>query len=238
MRNNEIDFARDKRLYDIGTCVVDEDYVLTRQCDGKCVLFLDHISKEINQLSNILINFYDEEEVYDEVASIPYHSDKLNFAIVELIQRPNQSNKTISKFSFETLRKEATFDLCCNDNGKRNIYEDCFARKAMSIASIPCNHSFRELCDADGILVFEKEDIKENGILGSVCLAKSDSGDDDHSYKALAIVTNMSSPYMDDETGTSRRLYRAVKMSKISQELKGVLPIRGSVENLFQNLES
>ena len=105
------------------------------------------------------------------------------------------------------------------------MYENCktLDRRKWSEILNECTCSyeqkqeFKQLCESDGSIVFEKEDMKEPGVLGGVCVAIGISGE--IRYTVLAIVTNMTSSYLDSQ-GQTMRLYRAVKMTKICQLLK------------------
>ena len=89
---------------------------------------------------------------------------------------------------------------------------------------------FKQLCESDGSIVFEKEDIKETGLLGGVCIAFASSGE--MMCMVLAILTDMSPTYPGDH-GQTIRLYRAVEMNKISQML-----MKAQQEALFGPLSS
>ena len=191
-------------------------------------LFKSLVSAYINgrnqNQSDISLNFNNDNALEPDVAvDIPYHNFDLNIAVVELGNVHTQPGKTVPTFK-EIQSKEVKFDLWFNIDGYRDLVEDCCSIDRNQIGNYQCDIPFRERCGTDGSIVFEKEVIEQPGVLGSICLAKSDGDDDTHAYNALAMVTDMSSPYKKDDNQQQKRLYRALKMSKISQELKGVLP--------------
>ena len=121
----------------------------------------------------------------------------------------------------ETRCKQHSFDLLCKQSDNNiEVYADCSnlsdweKRLNEYDGDIRDKQHFKQLCECDGAIVFEKRGVQKEGALGGICLAVASSGTID--YTVLAIVTDVFPPYYDDNSDT-KRLFRAMKMSKILQ---------------------
>ena len=171
-----------------------------------------------------VVQFHDPDE---SVKTTPCLT-KFNVTLLKAEDLKKRSERILDLHfcEHETPSKEHSFELVCrHPESGIAMYEHCKSLHRNKwnellnecICSYKQKQEFKQLCESDGSIVFEIEDIKEPGVLGGVCIAIASSGE--IKYTVLAIVTDMSPPYLDSQ-GQTMRLYRAVKMTKISQLLK------------------
>ena len=185
-------------------------------------------SEHTGNAGNTGLVFQFEFDDPDENLNTTLCFTKLNVTVLKAEDLKKRTEKVLDLHfcEYETQSNEHSFELFCrHPESGISMYDNCktLDRRAWNEILNECTCSyeqkqeFKQLCESDGSIVFEKEDIKEPGVLGGVCVAIASSGE--IKYTVLAIVTNMSPPYPDGQ-GQTKRLYRAVKMTKISQLLK------------------
>ena len=199
-------------------------YDLFRSIIGLACFLLEDAGNEKNASLEFQVEFDD----HDESLSTTFCFTKFNVTALKAEDLKKRSEKILDLHvgEHETPSTGHSFELVCrHPESGISVYERCktLDRRQLNEKLNECTCSyeqkqeFKQLCESDGSIVFEKEDIKEPGVLGGVCVAIASSGE--IKYTVLAIVTNMTPSYLDSQ-GQTMRLYRAVKMTKISQLFK------------------